>query len=133
MRQTAVLKNAEIKSVAGRLVARDNSRHYWLFNGSKWQRLGLKAIATMLPLSIAVISVMFRMVNSTKQAVKHLPVTDLAVYTVLFIICFIGVSLACQGDVLMMQGHMHQGICQFVTGTLVSGVSILGVFKAFDL
>ena len=51
----------------------------------------------------------------------------------LFILCIIGVSLACQGDALMMQGRLHQGVCQFVTGVLVSGVSLFGAYKAFDL
>lgn len=51
----------------------------------------------------------------------------------LFSLCIIGVSLACQGDVLIQQGQMHQGVCQFVTGVLVSGVSLFGAYKAFDL
>lgn len=133
MRQTSSIKNATVKEIGGRLIARDASRHYWIFEGGKWVRYGLKSIATMLHLGMAIISAMFRMVNGTKQAVKHLPVAELVVYAVLFILCIIGLSLACQGDVLMMQGHMHQGIVDFVTGVLVSGVSILGTFKVFDL
>ena len=89
MRQTAVLKNAETREIAGRLVARDASRHYWLLDGSKWVRYGLKTIATMLHMGAVVISAMFRMVNSSKQAAKHLPVPELATYTVLFTILLV--------------------------------------------
>lgn len=89
MRQTSSIKNAEIKSIAGRLVARDNSRHYWLLDGSKWVRYGLHAIAHMLHLGTAVVSAMFRMVNNSVQAAKHLPVTELATYAVLFVVLLI--------------------------------------------
>ena len=89
MRQTSSIKNAEIKSIAGRLVARDTSRHYWLLDGSKWVRYGLHAIAHMLHLGTIVISAMFRMVNSSKRATKHMPITEPAVYAVLFVILLI--------------------------------------------
>lgn len=133
MRQTSSIKNATVKEIGGRLVARDASRHYWIFESSKWLRYGLKSIAAILHLGAKIISAMFHMANSTKQVVKHLPVAELVVYAVLFIICIIGLSLACQGDVLMIHGHMHQGIANFVTGVLVSGVSIFGTFKVFGL
>lgn len=89
MRTSSSIKNAQIKEIAGRLVARDASRHYWIFNGSKWQRIGLHAIAHMLHLGMAVISAMFRMANNSIQAVKHLPVTELAVYVVMFTTLFV--------------------------------------------
>lgn len=89
MRQTSTLKNAIVKEIAGRLVARDNSRHYWIFNGAKWQRYGLRAIAHMLHLGTTVISAMFRMVNKSVQTVKHLHGTELATYAVLFVILLI--------------------------------------------
>ena len=138
MRQTAVMKNAEIREIAGRLVARDNSRHYWIFDGSKWVRYGLKAIAAILHLGMAIISAMFRMVNSTKQAISKKKFEKQS-YTVgfciacLLILCIMGLSLACQGDVLLMQGHMQKGICDFVTGVLVSCVSLFGAYRTFDL
>lgn len=89
MRQSNNLKNAIVKEIAGRLVARDASRHYWIFTGSKWVRYGLKSIATMLHLGAVVISAMFRMVNSSKRVGKHLPITEPAVYAVLFVILFV--------------------------------------------
>lgn len=75
MRQTTEVKNATVKEIGGRLVARDNSRHYWIFESGKWLRYGLKSIAAML-----------HMGGNTKQAAEHLPVAELAVYAVLFII-----------------------------------------------
>ena len=51
----------------------------------------------------------------------------------LLVLCFIGLSLACQGDVLIQHGRMRAGICDFVTGVLVSGVSLFGAYKGFDL
>lgn len=58
-----------------------------------------------------------------------------AVFSVvcLLTLCFLGLSLACQGDVLLQHGRMYQGVCQFVTGVLVSCVSLFGAYKAFDL
>ena len=38
-------KKAIVVSVMGRLVKKTPSRHYWLYDGAKWQRLGLKKIA----------------------------------------------------------------------------------------
>lgn len=101
MRQSDNLKNAIVKEIAGKLVARDSSRHYWILDGAKWVRYGLRAIATMLHLGAIVISAMFRMVNGSKQAVKHLPVTELAVYTVLFtVLLALSVVLAVNASTL---------------------------------
>lgn len=89
MRQSNNLKNAVVKSIASRLVARDNSCHYWIFSGSKWVRYGLHAIAHMLHMGTVVISAMFRMANSSVQAAKHLPVSELATYAVLFVVLLV--------------------------------------------
>ena len=86
MRQTTEVKNAKIREIAGRLVARDTSRHYWIFESSKWVRYGLRSIAAMLHLGAKIISAMLRMVDNTKQTAKHLSVSELAVYAVLFIV-----------------------------------------------
>lgn len=60
MRQTSSIKDAKIRQIGGRFVARDSSRHYWIFEGSKWVRYGLKSIATLLHLGAEIISAMFR-------------------------------------------------------------------------
>ena len=48
-------KKAIVVSVMGRLVKRTASRHYWLYDGAKWQRLGLKKIAETLHVATDVI------------------------------------------------------------------------------
>lgn len=48
-------KKEIVVSITGRLVKKTPSRHYWLFNGTKWQRLGLKKIAKTLNVDADVI------------------------------------------------------------------------------
>lgn len=48
-------KKAIVVSIMGRLVKRTASRHYWLYDGAKWQRLGLNRIANELKISADVI------------------------------------------------------------------------------
>lgn len=48
-------KKAIVVSIMGRLVKRTASRHYWIYDGTKWARLGLKKIAEMLHVDADVI------------------------------------------------------------------------------
>ena len=48
-------QKAIVVSIMGRLVKKTPSRHYWLYDGSKWQRLGLNRIADILKVSTDVI------------------------------------------------------------------------------
>lgn len=48
-------KKAVVVSIMGRLVKRTASRHYWLYDGTKWVRLGLTRIADALKISADVI------------------------------------------------------------------------------
>lgn len=48
-------KKAIVVSIMGRLVKKTPSRHYWLYDGKKWQRLGLTRIADILKVSTNVI------------------------------------------------------------------------------
>ena len=48
-------KKAIVVSVMGRLVKRTASRHYWIYDGTKWVRLGLKKIAELLHVDTDVI------------------------------------------------------------------------------
>ena len=48
-------KKAIVVSIMGRLVKKTPSRHYWLYDGAKWQRLGLNRIADILKVSTDVI------------------------------------------------------------------------------
>ena len=48
-------KKAIVVSIMGRLVKKTPSRHYWLYGGAKWVRLGLTRIADVLKISADVI------------------------------------------------------------------------------
>lgn len=48
-------KKAIIVPVMGRLVKKTPSRHYWLYDGTKWVRIGLTRIADMLKVSTDII------------------------------------------------------------------------------
>ena len=48
-------KKAIVVSIMGRLVKKTPSRHYWLYDGAKWQRLGLKKIAETVHVATDVI------------------------------------------------------------------------------
>lgn len=48
-------KKSIVVSIKGRLVKRTSSRHYWLYDGKKWVRLGLTRIADELEISADVI------------------------------------------------------------------------------
>lgn len=48
-------KKAIVVSIMGRLVKRTASRHYWIYDNTKWVRLGLKKIAAMLHVDADVI------------------------------------------------------------------------------
>lgn len=59
-------KKAIVVSIMGRLVKKTASRHYWLYNGTKWERLGLAKIADTLKISADVIKAAFY--TATKKA-----------------------------------------------------------------
>lgn len=48
-------KKYVVVSIMGRLVKKTASRHYWLYDGTKWVRLGLAKIADVLKISADVI------------------------------------------------------------------------------
>ena len=48
-----------VVSIMGRLVKRTPSRHYWICENGKWQRLGLRRIAEELKISANVIKAAF--------------------------------------------------------------------------
>ena len=49
------MKKAVIVAIMGRLVKKTPSRHYWLYDGTKWARLGLTRISEILKVSADVI------------------------------------------------------------------------------
>ena len=49
------MKKSVIVTIMGQLVKKTPSRHYWLYNGKKWVRLGLARIAELLKVPTDVI------------------------------------------------------------------------------
>ena len=97
-------KKAIVVSIMGRLVKKTPSRHYWLYDGKKWQRLGLTRIADILKVSTDVIKaaiyVEAKKSSMTKKAVKGFKywfynIADSA--DIAFLIFFIVLGVAIMG------------------------------------
>ena len=97
-------KKAIVVSIMGRLVKRTASRHYWIYDGTKWVRLGLKKIAEMLHVDADVIKtaiyVEAKKSSMTKKAVKGFKywfynIADSA--DIAFLIFFIVLGVAIMG------------------------------------
>lgn len=67
-------KKAIVVSIMGRLVKKTPSRHYWLYDGKKWQRLGLTRIADVLKISADVIKA--AVFTATKKALASITTTE---------------------------------------------------------
>ena len=59
-------KKTIVVSIRGRLVKRTASRHYWLYDGKKWVRLGLTHIADELGVGVDVIKGVIVEANTEK-------------------------------------------------------------------
>lgn len=99
-------KKQIIVSIMGRLVKRTASRHYWLYDGAKWQRLGLKKIAEMLHVDADVIKAAIYVeakkasTTATEKAVKGFKywVDNVAdSVEIAFLIFFIALGVALMG------------------------------------
>ena len=99
-------KKAIVVSTMGRLVKKTPSRHYWLHDGTKWQRLGLNRIADILKVSTDVIKAAIYVeskkasTTATKKAVKGFKywfynIADSA--DIAFLIFFITIGVALMG------------------------------------
>lgn len=99
-------KKEIVVSISGRLVKKTPSRHYWLFNGTKWQRLGLKKIAKTLHVDADVIKAAIYVeakkasMTTTEKAVKGFKywfynIADSA--DIAFLIFFITLGVALMG------------------------------------
>ena len=99
-------KKAIVVSIMGRLVKRTASRHYWLYDGTKWSRLGLKKIAEMLHVDTDVIKTAIYVevkkdsTTATEKAVKGFKywfynVADSV--DIAFLIFFIALGVALMG------------------------------------
>ena len=99
-------KKAIVVPIMGRLVKRTASRHYWLYDGTKWVRLGLTRIADELKISADVIKAAIHVedkkasTTTTEKAVKGFKywfdnVADSV--DIAFLIFFIALGVALMG------------------------------------
>lgn len=63
-------KKSVIVAIMGRLVKKTPSRHYWLYNGKKWVRLGLTRIAEILKVSADIIKA--TIFTASKKALENM-------------------------------------------------------------
>ena len=67
-------KKAIVVSIMGRLVKKTPSRHYWLYDGTKWVRLGLTRIADELKISADVIKA--TIYTATTQLIENIATVE---------------------------------------------------------
>ena len=94
-------KKAIVVSIMGRLVKKTPSRHYWLYDGTKWVRIGLTRIANELKISADVIKA--AVFTATKKAIEniatserngshssilHFEIISLALFAIVYFICY---------------------------------------------
>lgn len=67
-------KKAIVVSIMGRLVKKTPSRHYWLYDGTKWVRLGLTRIADVLKVSTDIVKA--AVFTATKKAIASIATAE---------------------------------------------------------
>ena len=113
-------KKAIVVSVMGRLVKKTPSRHYWLYDGTKWVRLGLTRIADILKVSTDIVKA--AVFTATKKALENIATAErngshssilyfeaigLALFAVVYFICY---SLAGPDGSFFMAVPISQGL-----------------------
>lgn len=113
-------KKAIVVSIMGRLVKRTASRHYWLYDGTKWVRLGLTRIADVLKISADVIKA--AIYTATKKALESIATAEhdgshvsvlwfeaigLTLFAVVYFICY---SLVGEDEGFFMAVPISQGL-----------------------
>lgn len=117
-------KKAIVVSVMGRLVKKTPSRHYWLYDGVKWVRLGLTRIADVLKISADVIKA--TIYTATKQVIENIATAEhdgshasvlwyeavgLTLFAVIYFICY---RLAGEDEGFFMAVPISQGLALWV-------------------
>lgn len=117
-------KKAIVVPIMGRLVKRTASRHYWLFDGTKWVRLGLTRIANALKISADVIKA--AVFTATKKALASIAAAEhdgshasvlwfeaigLALFAVIYFICY---SLVGEDEGFFIATPISQGLALWV-------------------
>ena len=113
-------KKAIVVSIMGRLVKRTASRHYWLYDGAKWQRLGLTRIADILKVSTDIVKA--AIYTATKKAIENIATAEhdgshasilwyevigLTLFAIVYFICY---SLAGPDEGFFMAVPISQGL-----------------------
>lgn len=129
-------KKAIIVSIMGRLVKRTASRHYWLYDGTRWVRLGLTRIANALKISADVIkAAVFR---ATKKALENIATAEhdgshasvlwfeaigLTLFAVIYFICY---PLVGENEGLFVAVPISQGLALWLYHKITT------VFKEYE-
>lgn len=128
-------KKAIVVSIMGRLVKKTPSRHYWLYDGTKWVRLGLTRIANALKISADIIKA--TVFTATKKALASIAAADhdgshasvlwfeaiaLALFAVVYFICY---SLVGEDEGFFIATPISQGLALWVYNKITT------VFKKY--
>lgn len=113
-------KKAIVVSIMGRLVKKTPSRHYWLYDGAKWQRLGLTKIAGLLKVSADIVKA--AVFTATKKALASIATAEhdgshasvlwfeaigLALFAVVYFVCY---SLVGEDEGFFLATPISQGL-----------------------
>ena len=123
-------KKTIVVSIMGRLVKKTASRHYWLYNGTKWERLGLAKIAGLLKVSADVIKA--AVFTATKKALVSIAHAEksgshasvlwyeflaLALFAVVYFVCY---SVAGPDEGFFMAAPISQGLALWLYHKIVT-------------
>ena len=124
------LKKAIVVSIMGRLVKKTPSRHYWLYDGTKWVRLGLTRIADLLKVSADIIKAAvfvaakkaFANVAKAEHTGSHASVLyyetmALTLFAVVYFICY---TIAGPDGGFFMAVPISQGLALWVYHRIVT-------------
>ena len=124
------LKKAIVVSIMGRLVKRTASRHYWLYDGTKWVRLGLTRIANILKISVDVIkaavyttskralaSVAHAENTGSHASVLYYEALALTLFALVYLVCY---SVAGPDEGFFMAVPISQGLALWLYHRIVT-------------
>lgn len=113
-----------VVSVMGRLVKKTPSRHYWLYDGTKWVRIGLNRIADVLKVSADIVkAAVFTATKKAPANVAHAEKSGshvsvlwyeflaLTVFAVVYLVCY---TLAGLDEGFFMAVPISQGLVLWV-------------------
>lgn len=128
-------KKAIVVSIMGRLVKKTPSRHYWLYDGTKWVRIGLARIADILKVSTDIIKA--AVFTATKKALENIATAEhdgshasvlwyeaigLALFAIVYFVCY---SLVGKDESFFMAVPISQGLALWLYHKITT------VFKSY--